>query len=69
MLEEASYCDEILSLPIFHLTREAGILPLSHIKSNTVCLIPITPASNSMLHMPQEEQIDLLHCSWEVNFL
>ena len=36
---------------------------LSYIKSSTIYLILIMLESNSVLHMPQEEQIDLLHCT------
>jgi hypothetical protein len=74
LLETAPYMDKVLSLAVYHQTQLERIVSLSQICPSTAYIIPIARTLNeaSILESMQETlggQLDLLHCTWDVNFL
>ena len=78
-LKTASYKDEVLNLSIFQLTDTDRVIPLFFVDPDKIYIVPVNrtlkePVSSHVMstissNSKKESDMDLLHCTWRVNFL
>ena len=78
-LKTASYKDEVLNLSIFQLTDTDRVIPLFFVDPDKIYIVPVNrtlnePVSSHVVstissNSNKESDMDLLHCTWRVNFL
>ena len=78
LLKTVSYMDEVLNLSIYRLTRTERVVTLSAISPHRVYMVPLDRALNETFHpnsiltddfgAGEKGDMDLLHCTWDVNF-
>jgi hypothetical protein len=70
LLKRASYMDEVLDLGVYRQTSVEKIISLSQVCLENVYIIPVPRTLNRATSgSSRDNELDLLHCTWNIKFL